>query len=72
MAVLVNATESLGGWSASTLEDSLVQAQYTEAVMTLPRSHPAYKALMSNVFKSPGPVCVVNIDELFSNGSVTY
>jgi hypothetical protein len=47
---LVGVTKDLGGWYASTLEDDLEVAQLTEAIMTLPRSHPAYKALYANMF----------------------
>jgi hypothetical protein len=50
MAVVVKISNKLGGWSASMLEDNLMFAQYAEAVMTLPTSHPAYRTLISNVF----------------------
>ena len=49
MAYIVKITHKLGGWNASTLEESLTLAQYAQAVMTLPMSHPAYTSFLSNM-----------------------
>jgi hypothetical protein len=49
---MVNITKRLCGWDASMLEQSLESAQFLKAIMTLPSSHPAYTAMMSDVFSS--------------------
>jgi hypothetical protein len=46
----VKLSKKLAGWSASTLAHNLAVAQYAEAMMTLPTSHPAFTAFMSNMF----------------------
>lgn len=48
---LVKHTKKLGGWKASTVQSELESSQYVEAVMTLPDSHPAHRALMDAVFR---------------------
>ncbi|KIL54912.1 hypothetical protein M378DRAFT_173948 [Amanita muscaria Koide BX008] len=49
---LVKVTKNLGGWTAMTSESQLQYAQYAEAVTTLPTSHPAYRGLMEDMFRS--------------------
>jgi hypothetical protein len=50
MARLVNMTNNLGGWDASMLQGNLQFAQYAEAILMLPGSHPAHMALVDNIF----------------------
>ncbi|KAF8348818.1 hypothetical protein F5887DRAFT_947668 [Amanita rubescens] len=52
MACLVGHTNKLGGWEASTAKSDLEFSQYATAIMGLPRSHPMYRDLMQNVFRS--------------------
>lgn len=51
MARLANITKKLGGWHASMVQSDLELSQYTDAIMTLPGSHPAHRALMENIFR---------------------
>ena len=48
----VGITKKLGGWEASTMHQDLEAAQYSEAIMKLPTSHPAYKGLMASMMRS--------------------
>lgn len=52
LATLVKYSQKLGGWSASTLESTLESAQYAEAIMTLPHSHPAQRELFASMFRT--------------------
>ena len=47
----VKFTKKLGGWDASMLQDNLLFAQYADAILTLPGSHPAKRALLADIFK---------------------
>lgn len=49
---IVDITEKVCGWGASMLEKNLEDAQYMGAIMSLPRSHPAYKAMLENFMSS--------------------
>jgi hypothetical protein len=49
MGRLVKFTNKLGGWTASTVQSNLEFSQYTDAIMTLPGSHPAHGELMDRV-----------------------
>ncbi|KAM6499155.1 hypothetical protein JOM56_004663 [Amanita muscaria] len=49
MAEVVKIANKLSGWTATTAQDSLEYAQYVEAIMTLPYSHPAHRGLMQDV-----------------------
>ncbi|KIL56232.1 hypothetical protein M378DRAFT_172856 [Amanita muscaria Koide BX008] len=48
---MVDITQKLGGWTASTLQSGFEDAQFAEAIMTLPITHPAHRGLMENVFR---------------------
>jgi len=48
---MVDFTQKLGGWDATMLQGNLQFAQYAEAIMTLPRSHPAHGALFQSTFR---------------------
>jgi hypothetical protein len=48
-ADIVDITNRLCGWKASMLHESLETAQYYKAILTLPRSHLAYRAMMQNM-----------------------
>jgi len=49
--VIAGGSKKLAGWSASTLNDSLRVAQYAQAMMTLPTSHPAFSTFMSTMLR---------------------
>ncbi|KAM6499156.1 hypothetical protein JOM56_004664 [Amanita muscaria] len=49
MDKLVKFTKKLGGWTATTVQSSLENTQYVEAIMTLPYSHPAHRGLIQDV-----------------------
>ena len=51
MGRLVGITKKLSGWHASTLQFSLESSQYTDAILTLPGSHPAHMDLVQNLFR---------------------
>jgi|ERR1700691_4452180 hypothetical protein len=50
--IMVDFTKKLGGWEAAMLHEHLQSAQYSEAIMTLPRSHPARRALLREMWNS--------------------
>ncbi len=47
---VVDITNSLCGWDASTFQKDLETAQYFTAIQTLPFSHPAHRAMVQSVF----------------------
>ena len=47
----VEFTRKLCGWEASMLKGTLESSQLMEAIQTLPMSHPAYRAMISNVYE---------------------
>ena len=51
MGRLVDITKKLCGWHACTLQSSLESSQFTDAILTLPNSHPLHTALLSNLFR---------------------
>ena len=50
MGQLVDITKKLCGWHACMLQSSLESSQYTDAIWTLPDSHPLHMTLLSNLF----------------------
>ena len=42
------ANKNIAGWESHTLESSLEEAQFCEAILTLPHDHPAQRAMMRN------------------------
>ena len=51
-ADIVDITKKLGGWEATMLHEDLENAQFHEAIMTLPQSHPASVAHRENMMES--------------------
>ncbi|KAF8623200.1 hypothetical protein AX14_011950 [Amanita brunnescens Koide BX004] len=47
--LVVEFTKWLCGWQASMLKGSFEYSQYLEAIQTLPMSHPAYRAIISDM-----------------------
>jgi hypothetical protein len=50
--IMVHVSHKLAGWNSTTMESDLQFSQYATAIMTLPRVHPAQRALMENVMSS--------------------
>jgi hypothetical protein len=50
--ILVNYNKKLGGWEASTAQSTLEYSQYTDAIMKLPTTHPAYRDLIRDLYSS--------------------
>ncbi|KAF8722722.1 hypothetical protein AX14_004936 [Amanita brunnescens Koide BX004] len=47
---VVDYTKRLCGWEASMLKKTFEYSQYVDAIQTLPISHPAYRAMIGDVF----------------------
>jgi hypothetical protein len=50
----ISSRKEVAGWVCETMESSLEQAQMYKAIMTLPRDHPAYMAMIRNFMASLG------------------